>query len=195
MWKLIKGGSDTWSLPVTEWSLRWKRQFEHDQIEISLERDGTKHIADVVSTKGAVLKFQHRWLDAKAIQEREQHFGNMVWIFNSSSWDIDLIKSPRYYTDEHGYKRELPQGKWVGYLSRYMKIALSSCQMPVFLDFGGEQLYWYNWQRFERKLKAQFDPRQGVMKVYTKQEIVNRYKTNKATPPTSDQTTEEAASK
>jgi flagellar biosynthesis GTPase FlhF len=72
---------DSWA-EMGEWHLNWQEQFPSDQREIVMNRDGILHRADVVSTGGVVIEFQHSPISWEEIEEREQFYQNMIWVFD-----------------------------------------------------------------------------------------------------------------
>ena len=174
-WRLMNGGYDNWCLPVCAWSLKWKQCFSKSSVEIVLDKGGIKHIADVQTSKGTVVKFQNRMLNREELLQREAFFGKMIWIFKALAWDIDLVQNPKYYTGEHGRNRQLPEGNWVKFRFTHVKSRLGVCKMPVFIDLGDDYLYLLNWQLFDKKLVAQFNLNKGVMKFWNKKDIIKKY--------------------
>jgi competence protein CoiA len=72
---------DQWWEPETEWHRNWKNEFPADWQEvIHLALDGERHIADVKTTSGRVIEFQHSFLKAEERVAREAFYGRMVWV-------------------------------------------------------------------------------------------------------------------
>jgi len=57
-----------------------------------------KHIADVRCTYGTVIEFQNSPLSPKSIREREEFYGNMVWVLNG-----ETIAKNIYLKERDGY--------------------------------------------------------------------------------------------
>lgn len=176
-WRLIEGKYDAWALPNATWNLRWKLEFPEPLVEISIQGDHAKHVADVRTNKGTVLKFQARNLNEQQLREREVFFEQMVWIFRADKWDIELMFNPTRYRTTEGRDRQLPKSdsfKWVKFQSRHSKSVFRACKMPVFLDFGDDCIYWLNWQS-KSNLNALYHPTQGLLKSYPKQQFIQKY--------------------
>ena len=73
---------DAWSDGETEWHLGWKANFPKESVEVHIDRDGTKHYADVLTPKGIVIELQHSPISPDVIKEREQFYRNMIWVFD-----------------------------------------------------------------------------------------------------------------
>lgn len=73
---------DAWSDGETEWHLGWKQNFPKESVEVHIDRDGVKHYADVLTPKGVVIELQHSPISPDVIKEREQFYGNMIWVFD-----------------------------------------------------------------------------------------------------------------
>lgn len=58
--------------------------FPINNIEVIIERNGIKHIADVKLRNGKIIEFQHSSLSINEIKEREDFYDNMIWVFNAS---------------------------------------------------------------------------------------------------------------
>lgn len=81
---------DAWSGPETEWHLKWKEAMHEENVEVTIERDGIRHRADIIRSDGTVVELQHSSLSRAEVQERELFYGKMVWLF-------DVRKQARRY--------------------------------------------------------------------------------------------------
>lgn len=77
---------DSWWEPETEWHRAWKNNFPAEWQEIFLpdERTGEKHIADVRTSQGLVIEFQHSHIQPRERTSREKFYRNMVWVVDST---------------------------------------------------------------------------------------------------------------
>lgn len=66
----------------TFWHLSWKLSVPPEAREV--HRGG--HRVDIVGRSGRVVELQHSRIDPGALGDRERSFGDMVWIFDSSSF-------------------------------------------------------------------------------------------------------------
>lgn len=90
---------DSWS-ESDPWHLNWQALFPKEQVEIVMGN----HRADVVSTGGVVIEFQHSYLSSDEAKEREDFYQNMIWVFdavepwqNGRLWEsnVDTNKNKR----------------------------------------------------------------------------------------------------
>jgi len=72
---------DTWHDNKGEWHLNWQNIVKTDNIEIIINREGTKHIADIFNNN-LVIEIQNSNISQKDIQNRENFYNNMIWIVN-----------------------------------------------------------------------------------------------------------------
>lgn len=76
---------DTWSEPEGEWHLGWKEVFPQDWREVVIG-EHREHRADIRTTGGLVVELQHSSITPEVIAEREQFYGNMIWIFDATEY-------------------------------------------------------------------------------------------------------------
>lgn len=79
---LTKRECDTWWEPETEWHREWKNHFPSEWQEVYLPdaKTGEIHIADVRTSHGLVIEFQHSPIDSEERNSRQTFYGNMVWV-------------------------------------------------------------------------------------------------------------------
>ncbi len=77
---------DPWSEPMSAWHLGWQARADRDTVEITIDRDGVRHRADVVLRDGAILEIQRSPISVGEIAERERFYGRMAWLFDASQW-------------------------------------------------------------------------------------------------------------
>jgi competence CoiA-like predicted nuclease len=65
---------DTWWENETEWHRAWKSNFPNEWQEVILtdETNGEKHIADIRTSNGLVIEFQHSYIDPTERIKRER---------------------------------------------------------------------------------------------------------------------------
>jgi hypothetical protein len=125
---------DRWWESETEWHRSWKGNFPKDWQEIIHHADdGEKHIADVKTSQGLVIEFQHSFMKPKERSIHSSFYGNMVWVVDGTRRLRDL---PRFV-------EEFPTWRcWAKYVftSSTPEYALPKdwldCSKPVYFDFG-----------------------------------------------------------
>lgn len=75
---------DKWWENETEWHRSWKREFPVEWQEVRhIDRNsGEIHIADVVTTSGRALEFQHSFLKPEERRSRNAFYPKLVWVVN-----------------------------------------------------------------------------------------------------------------
>lgn len=76
-----KEDCDTWFEPESEWHRDWKEYFKPEEREVVIGN----HRADI-KHNGLVIELQNSTISAQEIQEREQFYGNMIWIVNGEDF-------------------------------------------------------------------------------------------------------------
>ena len=118
---------DEWAEGETPWHLAWKSRFADS--EVTITRNGKSHRADVVSSRGKVIEFQHSTISAEEIEEREEFYGDMVWVLDVAS---------AYSNSRIGLDQRWPEAgepyckfKW-----NRRKTSFDASARPIFLDLG-----------------------------------------------------------
>jgi competence protein CoiA len=118
---------DEWAEGETPWHLAWKSRFADS--EVTITRNGKSHRADVVSSRGKVIEFQHSTISAEEIEEREEFYGDMVWV-------LDVATA--YSNSRIGLDQRWPEAgepyckfKW-----NRRKTSFDASARPIFLDLG-----------------------------------------------------------
>ena len=84
-----KKGSDcdSFSHDMSEWHLGWQRKFPIENREVTMEKDGIKHRADVF-INDTVIEFQHSPISADEIAKRNDFYLSLgyrvIWIFDAT---------------------------------------------------------------------------------------------------------------
>lgn len=101
---------DPWWENETEWHRNWKDNFSTNWQEVVLRDSisGEKHIADVQTSYGLVIEFQHSHLDPREKSSREQFYKNMIWIVDGTRLKRDyprFINAMEHFrlTNKKGY--------------------------------------------------------------------------------------------
>ena len=143
-WAHKTADCDTWAESFTQWHADWQELFPPDSCEISIGN----HRADVRSPTGLVIELQHSHLSADEIRERENHYGRMLWVFDT----IDAYEQNRlwlrrkrkpgvhWYDDIGGEDRYEPDRGYRSFRWKHPRRSLLHCARPVFLDLGNGQL-------------------------------------------------------
>lgn len=141
---------DPWS-EMTQWHLDWQGKWPEHQREFVIGEHRadicTVPCASLVSTMAGlsseeplVVEFQHSYLDAGAISEREDYYeaaaGQMIWV-----WDARKAATEgRLFVDHYNPKI---------FTWKHFRASMTACQFPVFLDVGSSLLFVRQWPRKE----------------------------------------------
>lgn len=110
---------DPWSEPESPWHLWWKEQVEQKNCEVTIEKDGIRHRADIATPDGIIVELQHSSISPAVIAEREQFYDRMVWLFDTKPFTQNF----RLLDNE--------QLRW-----KYPRRSILSAKKPTFFDLG-----------------------------------------------------------
>lgn len=128
---------DPWWESETEWHRSWKSNFPNDWQEIQMtdEQTGEKHIADIRTDHGLIIEFQHSHIDPHERTSRERFYKNMAWVVDGTRLKRDYSrflkgKNDFRITNKQGYylvnfPEECFPSTWLGSI------------VPVIFDFQG----------------------------------------------------------
>ncbi|MEN6333797.1 MAG: competence protein CoiA family protein, partial [Phycisphaerales bacterium] len=71
---------DAWSEPLTDWHLAWQSAV----LDTAVEVVKGSHRADIVGNDSVVIELQHSPITPEEITEREDFYGNIVWLFDAT---------------------------------------------------------------------------------------------------------------
>ena len=89
---------DPWREAETEWHRYWKSLVPASCVEVTIEKNGERHRADIVTPKGTVVELQHSTLGVDKIEQREKFYGRMIWLFDVREARPDPKYDPRWYS-------------------------------------------------------------------------------------------------
>lgn len=81
-WAHLNAECDPWSEPESEWHLAWKARFPEAYQEVVIG----PHRADVKGSK-AVLEIQRSAIEPAMIREREEFYGEMLWMLKGEDFE------------------------------------------------------------------------------------------------------------
>ncbi|MCD2424381.1 competence protein [Niabella pedocola] len=129
---------DTWWEPETEWHRTWKSKFPEDWQEIYLpdEQTGEKHIADVRTSDGFVIEFQHSHINPLELKSREMFYKNMAWVVDATRLKRDY---PRFLKARKSFTIEKKGIFRINDLGGCFPSAWRKSYVPVIFDFRGNE--------------------------------------------------------
>lgn len=134
---------DLWWENETEWHRNWKGRFPEDWQEVVHHaKDRERHIADVKTSDGWVIEFQHSYIKPEERRSREKFYPKLVW----------LIDGLRRKTDIAGFQSALEQGTPIATNFPALKLQSKKGALlrdwagsvaHVFFDFGDPKGLWW----------------------------------------------------
>jgi competence protein CoiA len=128
---------DTWAQGETDWHRAWKNNFPTECQEFVQHDEQTreKHIADVRTSHGLVIEFQHSPLDRLERVARERFYGNMVWVVDGARLKQDY---PRFNKRKDALRRtKLPGHYLLAFPDQCFPAMWLESSVPVIFDFRG----------------------------------------------------------
>ena len=122
---------DTWSEGETQWHLGWKALVKPKNCEVPIGN----HRADIIGNYNKVIELQNSPISSKEIIERENHYKNMIWLFNGKEFinNIELRKKENIFTFRWKHPR-----KSMWFITKPLFI-----ELPIFNKFDYRN-QWYN---------------------------------------------------
>ena len=143
---------DKWWESETEWHRTWKSIFPVEWQEV-VQIDDTnheKHIADVKTSKGLVIEFQHSPISLEEMESREKFYVNLVWVVDGCRNELDKnFFSLSLSKPSPEQPNEFPL-RWWGSSKLFHNWA--GTRRAVYFDFGGDLLW--KLLHFDKKSKV-----------------------------------------
>lgn len=114
-----------------QWHLDWQESVDPNlgRTEVPMTVKGVRHRADIVAADGTIIEVQSSQITAADIHEREQFYGSMIWIWNTTKafsedrLGVEHIQNP-------------VQDEWRHFEWTRPRISILDCQRPTFFDLG-----------------------------------------------------------
>ncbi|KPP98527.1 MAG: hypothetical protein HLUCCA01_09005 [Bacteroidetes bacterium HLUCCA01] len=127
---------DSWWEKETEWHRSWKAHYPNDwqEIVMSDEITGEKHIADVRTIHNLVIEFQHSHIKTQERISREKFYKNLIWIVDGTRLQRDY---PRFLRSFESF-RQVQEGVFiVDFPDEVFPKSWLKSTVPVVFDFHG----------------------------------------------------------
>lgn len=90
-WAHKKKCDDYWWENETEWHRNWKNKFPKEcQEVIQYAESGEKHIADVKTSSGWVIEFQHSAISREERDSRDYFYTKLIWVVDGTRRKTDI---------------------------------------------------------------------------------------------------------
>ncbi|ACU60612.1 competence protein CoiA [Chitinophaga pinensis] len=128
---------DRWWEPETAWHRAWKNNFPLAWQEVFLpdERTDEKHIADLCTSHGLTIEFQHSAIDPEERASREAFYHNLIWVVDGTRLKGDF---PRFLGIRKDLQVVAQRTFRVNRPDEYFPSAWVGSSVPVFFDFWGD---------------------------------------------------------
>jgi competence protein CoiA len=135
---------DPWHEPETLWHRSWKNQFPIDWQEIVHPApDAQRHIADVKTTRGWVLEFQHSPIKADERRARDAFYPLLIWIIDGTRRKTDAGNLFEAWQVGRSYFPQAPHLRRIQAHENRLLREWGGCRAPVIVDVGADQpLLW-----------------------------------------------------
>ena len=149
-WSHKSEDCDTWHEPETEWHLYWKSLVPPKYSEVTIEKDGQQHRADIVTKNNVIIELQHSPLSIDEIAEREFFYGKMIWLFDVQTCrptrDANGTPLPGWAKQIRLRLRHKP-GEPDLYTFRWVhpRRSIAYTQSPTYLDVGAGEIFKLDW--------------------------------------------------
>jgi len=128
---------DEWWEPETAWHRAWKDEFPEGWQEFVCEGEGgERHIADVFTSHGLVIEFQHAHLPPSERAARERFYRNMVWVVDGTRLPSEVA---RFMEFKNSFHRTHLHGILMSNYPRVFSANWTGSRNLVAFDFAGEQ--------------------------------------------------------
>lgn len=165
---------DPWWENETEWHREWKSNFLDDWQEVILtdETTGEKHIADIRSSYGLVIEFQHSHIDPIERTKREKFYKKMVWIVDGTRLKRDY---PRFLKGKENFRSTNKQGHFlVDFIDECLPAAWIGSSVPVIFDFKGTETISdpKDWRNHLYYLYPKSNVRESLVAIISRQSLI-----------------------
>ena len=106
------------------------------EIQLNDEQTGEKHIADVKTSHGLVIEFQHSHIDPKELTAREKFYQDMVWVVDGTRLKNDFKRFLKW----KNHHQILSKGiLLLDYPDECFPSTWIESSVPVIFDFQGKE--------------------------------------------------------
>ena len=166
---------DQWWENETEWHRSWKNNFPTELQEIVLPDEQTheKHIADVRTSHGLVIEFQHSHIDSEERTKRENFYKDVVWVIDGARLKRDYH---RFLKGKSDFRNTRKQGIFmVDFPEESFPSTWLGSSVPVIFDFRGTKSI-DELNDVRNNLYCLFpkqNKREAILAVFTRESFIN----------------------
>lgn len=108
---------DSFGEPETIWHIDWKNHFPKENQEVVIG----EHRADIKTKEGLIIELQNSPISPSEIIERENYYGDMIWILNSKTLAKNLTL----------YQKRYNKYEW-----KWFPKSWKFARKKIYIDFG-----------------------------------------------------------
>lgn len=159
---------DRWYEPETYWHLHWKYTFGKENAEIVIQKDGKRHIADILTNDNVVIELQNSPIQKSIIRKREVFYGSkMIWLINGIHFKDNFTVSKHDNMDTlYRFYNNLPKRNTLAFEWKWARKTWIKAERPIFIDFGANSLFW---------VKSGMGTSSGEGIYVSKEKFINKY--------------------
>lgn len=132
---------DPWWENETEWHRGWKNRFPIDWQEVpARDETGELHIADIKTSYGLVIEFQHSAIQPREVAKRTSFYDQVIWIVDATRRATDLTQYERMLSEHHPERFDGVDIYTVYCEETRLLKDWGSLGRIIGFDFGGENL-------------------------------------------------------
>lgn len=137
---------DDWVEPDNSWQRDWKNRYPIDKREIVING----RVADIVTERNDVIKLRNSYISPNDIYKIEQHFKNMIWIFNVA----DCEENFKFWPQIGGGNKIYHKFRWkharkhIAYASKSTILDLGFSDKLFILKKIAKKPPFYGWGHF-----------------------------------------------
>ncbi len=132
--------------PKTQWHLDWQNYFpkKWQEVRCTDEQTGEIHIADIKTTNGLVVEFQHSAITPEERSSREQFHKNMIWVIDGTRLKYDFKRFTKNIENLQPLiisNSEIPFSLYtINWVDEILPPSWLSATVPLYFDFRPEKI-------------------------------------------------------
>ena len=108
---------DSWGEGESDWHLGWKKKVDRCSCEIKMGN----HFADII-VNDVVIELQNSSISPEIVREREDFYGDMIWLFNGHKFAKNLKLKERE--------------NYCAFIWKWFPKTLLECKKSIYMDMG-----------------------------------------------------------
>jgi len=157
-----------------QWHSDWQELSDPEYVEVIKQKDGIKHIADLVGKNDEVIELQHSPMTHQEIQQREQFYDNMIWVIDATTAEHFVAGSTRLSNGIRNFYA-IKMEDWWGFTTKTIYLDIGKCLVrPMFMSRRWLFGYIVQYKTFINN-RIYYQPIENVEQKYEKADIALQY--------------------